>query len=160
MSNNMPPYDWTLSRLPQGTLQLRTADGALHDGVTPVRAFPLNAPDEGLALVGTDGQELAWIARLDETDAATRQLIEEELSPREFRPLIQRILDVSAYATPSTWRLETDRGPAQLVLKSEDDIRRLAGGRLLILDASGLQFEIADRFTIDRGSRRILNRFL
>lgn len=156
----MTTIDWTLRRDPQGPLQLFTADGQVHAGVLPVRAFPLAAPDEGLSLVGSDGHELVWIERLSALDATTRTLIEEELAPREFMPRIQRILGVSGYATPSTWTVETERGAAQLVLKAEDDIRRLDGHRLLIQDGNGLQFLIADRFALDRLSRRILNRFL
>ena len=156
----MTTIDWTLRRDPQGPLQLTTADGQVHAGVMPVRAFPLAAPDEGLSLVGSDGHELVWIERLSALDAATRTLIEEELAPREFMPRIQRILGVSGYATPSTWTVETERGPAQLVLKAEDDIRRLDGKRLLIQDGNGLQFLVADRFALDRISKRILNRFL
>ncbi len=156
----MSMTDWTLARDPQGPLRLTTADGQVHHGVLPVRAFPLAAPEEGLSLVGSDGHELVWIEHLPALDAAVRALIEEELAPREFMPRIQRILEVSGYATPSTWHVETERGPAQLVLKAEDDIRRLGEGRLLILDGNGLQFEIADRFALDRVSKRILNRFL
>lgn len=151
---------WTLSRDPQGTLQLQTADGQLHSGVLPVRAFPLSAPDQGLSLVGTDGHELAWIERLSALDEAIRALIEAELAPREFMPRIRRIVAVSTFATPSTWTLETDRGPAELLLKAEEDIRRLGGGRLLILDGRGLQFEVQDMAALDRGSRRLLNRFM
>jgi hypothetical protein len=156
----MTTTDWTLRRDPQGPLQLTTADGQVHTGVLPVRAFPLAAPEEGLSLVGNDGHELLWIDHLSTLDAATRALIEEELAPREFMPRIERILSVSGYATPSTWAVETARGPAQLVLKAEDDIRRLDGGRLLIQDGHGVLFEITDRFALDRVSKRILNRFL
>lgn len=152
--------DWTLTRHPHGGLQLRTADGQQHTGVLPVRAFPLAAPDEGLSLVGSDGHELAWIERLSGLDTATRALIEEELAPRELKPRIQRILSVSTFATPSHWEVETDRGPASLQLKSEEDIRRLGQGRLLILDSHGLAFEVPDQFALDRHSKRLLNRFL
>ncbi|CDN87612.1 hypothetical protein BN948_02034 [Hydrogenophaga intermedia] len=156
----MTTPDWTLRRDPQGPLQLTTADGQLHTDVLPVRAFPLAEPGEGLSLVGSDGHELLWIDHLSTLDAATRALIEEELAPREFMPRIERILSVSSYATPSTWTVATARGPAQLVLKAEDDIRRLEGGRLLIQDGHGVLFEVADRFALDRVSKRILNRFL
>jgi hypothetical protein len=59
--------------------------------------------------------------------------------------------------------VETDRGPLQFVLKSEEDIRRLGGpgeGRLLITTSHGLMLFIADRWALDRASRRLLERFL
>ena len=36
-----------------GHLQLTLADGSTHNGVMPVRAFPIAAPDEGVSLVGS-----------------------------------------------------------------------------------------------------------
>ena len=156
----MSTINWTLTRHPQGELQLSTADGEQHLGVMPVRAFPLAAPDEGLSLIGSDGHELAWVERLSALDDGTRELIEEALAPRELMPRIQRILSVSTFATPSHWQVETDRGPATLLLKSEENIRRLGQGRLLILDSHGLAFEVPDQFSLDRHSKRLLNRFL
>ena len=50
--------------------------------------------------------------------------------------------------------------PTQLWLKSEDDIRRLGNGRLLISTAQGLQFGIARASELDRHSRKLLERFL
>ena len=88
-------------------------------------------------------------------------LTSEELALRDFMPVIERILSVSSFATPSTWQVETDRGTTELVLKSEDDIRRLKGpGALLIADSQGIHFLIRDRKILDSHSQRILKRFL
>ena len=38
-----------LSLNPFGRLVLVTPDGVSHEGVTPVRAFPVAAPEEGIA---------------------------------------------------------------------------------------------------------------
>jgi len=150
-----------LSRNPHGRLVLRLEDGTEHVGVTPVRAFPIAAPAEGLSLVGADGHELAWVPRQDRLGAAARALIEDELAAREFVPTIACIRSVSSFSTPSTWQVDTDRGPAQLVLKGEEDIRRL-GGRthLLIAATDGLQFRVPDVTALDRHSRKLLERFL
>lgn len=150
-----------LARNAHGRLVLTLADGTAHEGVVPVRAFPIAAPGEGLSLVGSDGHELAWIDRLADLPAPMRTLIEEDLAVREFVPTIERILSVSSFSTPSTWQVETDRGPARLVLKAEEDIRRLAGRtRLLIAGSDGLQFLVPDSTALDRASRRLLERFL
>lgn len=137
------------------------ADGTATVGIAAVRAFALTAPDRGWALVSPAGHELAWIEHAADLPAQTRQLIEDELAQREFMPLIRRIIGVSSFATPSTWQLETDRGPASLWLKSEDDIRRLKSpGSLLIADGHGLHFMIRDRNDLDAASQKILKRFL
>lgn len=156
----MNTLDFTLARDSHGRLNMTLADGTVHEGVVPVRAFPISAPDGGLSLVSADGHELRWIDRLAELPAQARTLIEAELALREFTPVIQRIVEVSTFSTPSTWTVETDRGRAELVLKSEDDIRRLGHGRLLISTAQGLQFGITRASELDRHSRKLLERFL
>ena len=154
------PFDLHLERDAFGRLLLVAHPGATPEPVTPVRAFPLSAPHEGVSLIGGDGHERAWIARLSEVPAASRELIEGSLSEFEFTPRLTRIISVSTFSTPSTWSVETDRGPTELVLKGEEDIRRLRDGRLLIADAQGLQFVVPDPLALDRVSRRLLERFL
>ena len=152
--------DYQLHRNAFGRLVFTAADGTISEGAVPVRAFPIAAPDDGIALVDPHGHELAWIDRLEDLPPAMRDMVASELAGREFMPLIEKILDVSSYATPSTWRLQTNRGEADLVLKGEEDIRRLAGNALLIADNQGINYLIRDRFALDAHSRKILDRFL
>jgi hypothetical protein len=152
--------DFRLERDSFGRLVFSSPDGEMHEGVVPVRAFPIAAPDSGIALVSADGRELAWIDRLSDLPAANRELIEEELASREFLPRIRRIAHVSTFASPSTWQVDTDRGPATLVLKGEEDIRRVSQSTLIIADAHGVQFLIRDLQALDKASRKLLDRFL
>ena len=152
--------DFQLQRDSYGRLVLTAKNGDLHVGITPVRAFPIAAPDEGLSLVNYEGHEVAWIDHLSELPPAIAQLIEDDLASREFVPEISRISDVSSFACPSTWQVVTDRGAAELILKGEEDIRRLSGNRLLIADANGIQFLVRDLTRLDRDSRKLLDRFL
>ena len=155
----MRPYR-ELSRNVFGRLVLVDLEDRLHEGVTPVRAHPISAPDEGVSLLGVEGHELAWVARLSALPSEDRALLEAELAAREFTPTVRRLKKVSTFSTPSQWTVETDRGETEFILKSEEDIRRLGEGRLLIASSHGLQFLVPDRFALDRGSRRILERFL
>lgn len=152
--------DFQITRDPFGKLVYTGADGVAHVGVVPVRAFPIAAPDEGLSIVGPDGHELAWIPRLSALLNPERALVEAELAVREFTPTITRLRAVSTFSVPSTWSVDTDRGPTDVVLKSEDDIRRLGNGRLLIGTSHGLNLAIPDMAALDRASRRLLERFL
>lgn len=156
----MPSPDFHLERDAFARLVLVTAAGERHVGVVPVRAFPITAPAEGLSLVGPEGHELAWIDRVDALPAPLRDLVQEELTSREFMPVIRRIKAVSTFSTPSTWDIETDRGPTSFVLKGEEDIRRLGQGALLIAGSQGIQFMVQDRAALDKASRRLLERFL
>ncbi len=154
------PIGFKLTHNHLGRLVLTLADGEIHEDVVPVRAFPIAAPNEGIALVSPDGHELAWVDHLQDLPDDLRGLIEAELASREFMPEIRRIEQVSTFATPSTWQVETDRGETQLTLKGEEDIRRLPGGVLLIADSHGVQFLIRDPRALDRHSRKLLDRFL
>ena len=161
MSDTSYPLPMQLHRNAHGRLVLTLPDGTAHTGVLPVRAFPIAAPDEGISLVGVDGHELFWLDTLANLPAPMRTLMEEELAVREFVPTIEKIMAVSGFSTPSTWTVHTDRGPTQLVLKAEEDIRRLSGRtRLLITGSDGLQYRVPDTQALDRHSRRLLERFL
>ena len=152
---------FALARNAQGRLVYTGEDGLPQVGVTPVRAFPIAAPEDGISLVSAEGRELAWIAHLSQLTPAQRELIAEELASREFVPEIRRIVSVSTFSTPSTWVVETDRGLTSLVLKVEEDIRRLSSrGRLLISSGHGIVFLVPDLTQLDRPSKRLLERFL
>jgi hypothetical protein len=153
------PYK-QLTRNAFGRLVLIDADGMEHVGVNPVRAHPISAPDEGVSLVGTDGHELAWIERLSALPRVDLELLEAEFAGREFMPTILSISKVSTFSTPSQWTVQTDRGETRFILRTEEDIRRLGEGRLLIASSHGLQLLVPDRFALDRASKRILERFL
>jgi hypothetical protein len=156
----MATPDFNLTRNAFGRLVLATENGDSHEGVVPVRAFPIAAPEEGISLVSADGHELAWIDRLADLPPEMRGLVVDELASREFMPEIHRLRQVSSFATPSTWEVDTDRGETSFVLKGEEDIRRLGASSLLIADAHGIQFLIRDLAALDRHSRKLLDRFL
>jgi hypothetical protein len=156
----MSNINFQLQRDPFGRLVLTTADGERHEGITPVRAFPIAAPDEGLSLVNFEGHEVAWVEQLADLPAEIGQLLEAELASREFVPEISQIVEVSSFACPSTWQVVTNRGTTELTLKGEEDIRRLSSQRLMIADSHGIEFLIRDLSRLDRQSRKLLDRFL
>lgn len=150
-----------LVKTPRGLLALWTEDGSHYENVIPVRAFPIQAPDDGgISLVSDDGHERAWIPKLSDLPVEERFLVEEALNAREFMPVIQQLLGVSSFATPSTWHVLTNRGQAHFILKGEEDIKRLNANTLLVLDSHGVQFLITDLHNFDKQSRKLLDRFL
>ena len=151
---------WRLERHASGRLLFTDAEGRVHEGVVPVRAFPLAAPDEGVSLVDTGGHEVLWIEQLGALPEAVRQLVQDELGLRDFVPEIRRLKSVSSFGTPSVWAVETDRGDTSFVLKGEEDIRRIGRTALLIAGAEGVQYSVPDMTALDRHSRRLLERFL
>lgn len=151
---------FALARQPSGQLLFTSAHGERHAGVVPVRAFPIAAPDEGISLVSIEGREVAWIAQLQQLPPAERALLQEDLALRDFVPEILRLKSVSTFATPSVWTVETDRGDTTFVLKGEEDIRRLSRTALMIAGGEGVQYSVPDMSALDRGSRKLLERFL
>lgn len=152
---------WTLVRNPFGKLVLTTAAGERFEGVVPVRAFPVQSPQDGIAIVNQEGREVAWIDRLDALPEPAQSLVRDELASREFMPVIQKIAAVTSFSTPCTWTVETDRGRTDFVLRGDEDIRRIGtAGALLVADSHGIQFLIRDQFALDAASKKILDRFL
>jgi hypothetical protein len=137
-----------------------SSQGVRHEQVIAVRAFPVASPDDGVALVDSEGHELLWIASLDDLPAALRANVVSALTQREFMPTILKLNGVSSVVAPSTWDIETDRGNTSLQLKGEEDIRRLSATVLLVTDSHGVQFLIRDLAQMDRHSRKLLDRFL
>ena len=161
MSDSLQQNAFVLERTPFGKLILTNAQGERFTGVLPVRAFPIQAPDEGISLISTEGHEVAWVARLRDLPAAYQRLIEEELAHREFMPVLHRIVAVSSFSTPCTWTVETDRGRTAFVLRGDEDIRRIGTVHsLLVADAHGIHYLVTDHKALDAHSRRILDRFL
>jgi hypothetical protein len=148
-----------LERDALGNLIFIDAVGERHVGVYPVRAFPITAPSAGIGIMNQSGREVCWFPDVELIPEVELTLIEEELAAREFMPVIERITQVSTFATPSIWDIETDRGPTRIRLKGEEDIRRIAGNTLLIADSNGLQFIIKDSTQLDKVSKKLLDRF-
>ncbi|HEY8025969.1 MAG TPA: DUF1854 domain-containing protein [Burkholderiaceae bacterium] len=151
---------FNLERNSFGRLVLTAEDGQVYEAVAPVRAFPIQTPDEGIGMVCPDGREVAWIEKLSDLAPPVRALVEEELQSHEFMPEISHINGVTSFATPCTWSVRTDRGDTDFVLRGEEDIRRIGRNMLLIADNHGIHFLIRDLSGLDKHSRKILDRFL
>jgi len=143
-----------------GKLVVTLADGTQHVGALVARAFPIAAADQCISILSAEGKELAWIENLSDLPIDAVAIVHQALQSREFMPEILRLDGVNSFSTPSVWRVQTNRGPTQLVLKGEEDIRRLSAHRLIVADAHGVQFLIRDLPSLDRHTRKLLDRFL
>ena len=139
-----------------GQLVLIGADGVRHANVAPIALFPISESESWISIRSADGTELACVEDPRTLPAEVWKLLREELSRREFVPIIERIVRVSGNSEPCEWQVETDRGPTRFVLKSEDDVRRIGEQQILILDAHGTRYHIPDLSAVDVKSRRIV----
>ena len=65
------------------------------------------------------------------------------------------------FATVSHWEVETDRGPRAFTLKDpQENVRDLGPGRILLVDAHGNRYRIADVRQLDPASRKALEEVL
>lgn len=174
---NLEP-DFELGRESSGVLVLVDGQGQKHEDVHAVRAFPLQLQEKAIAIVSAHGKELAWVDDLADVSPGLAELIRTSLGEREFMPVLQSILKVSSYSTPSTWSVITDRGPTEFVLRGDEDIRQVgkaseqcesnaaslrntasSANALMIADVHGIHYYIPDRNLLDTHSRKILDRF-
>ena len=154
-------FDFTLEHDAWQQLVLVWKDGRRVVGVEPVRAFPISAPEGLLSICNADGQVLIRVDDFGELPAEVRSMLEEELSRREFVPVVSRIDRVIGERDPSQWRVMTDRGPTTFLMEdSDNDVRRLGPYRILLVDTRGIRYLIPDSRRLDAASRQILDRYL
>ena len=152
---------FALERDAFGKLVLTSPLGERFEGVVPVRAFPIQAPEDGISLVNLDGEEVGWVDGLSDVAEPAQGLIREALSNREFMPVITSIDAVTSFSTPCTWTVQTDRGTTDFVLRGDEDIRRIGkDNALLIADSHGIQYLVRDQFALNAQSKKILDRFM
>lgn len=148
--------DWTLEHTPDGRLDFVDAAGRRFEGVDVLLAFPLSAPDGPVAIVAGGGGELAWIESRTALAAPLRAVLEEELTQREFLPVIERI-EAVADGEPAEWTVVTDRGRHRFKVAHPDDVFRTADGSALVTDTSGMRYRIPSVAALDGRSRRLLD---
>ncbi|NBX54564.1 MAG: DUF1854 domain-containing protein [Betaproteobacteria bacterium] len=142
-----------------GVWVLELTDGSVHSPVVVVRAFPVSHPLTGFSVLNRQGHELVWVDDIQTIGEAQRHALLHAVGEREFMPEIERLERVSGFIAPCTWFVQTNRGPARLLLKGEEDIRRMSSQTWLVTDAHGVQYLIRDLNRLDRHSRKLLDRF-
>lgn len=152
--------DWSLTTDSWGRLVFTDPQGREHVGVEAVRAFPITDPQHGISLCDAEGREVLWLDDLAAVPASARKLLEESLARRQFLPTLLRIVQTHGAIEPCEWEVETDCGPTRFALKSEEDVRRLAGHCAIVTDVHGVRYLIPDVRTLDAASRRVLERYL
>jgi len=143
-----------------GNIRLTLESGQMFDQVKIIRAFPISNPENGFSIVDQDGHELVWFDSLSDLNDHNQNIIKSSLEQIEFIPVNSAITGLNTYALPSIWDIQTDRGKTRLKLKSEQDIRRVSAEALLITDANGIQYLIKNRKTLDKFSKKVLDRFM
>lgn len=154
------PATFDLQQDAWGHLVLIDAEGKRHERVAPVRGFPLSDPGKWVSICDASGRELLCISDLAQLAPHVRQVLEDDLSRREFMPVITRIVKASGDTEPCEWDVETDRGPTRFVINSEDDVRRIGPQSGMVVDSHGIRYLIANVDSLDAASRRVVQAYL
>ncbi len=144
-------------RREQGRLRMSDGHEAWRD-VTLVRLFPLSEPERWISVLDGDSNEIGVILDLAELGAAQRRLAEEELGRRYLTPRIERILACRQRFDTVEWDVETDRGPATLVIRDlREKVKEPLPGHLSVEDVEGNRYDIPDTGALDPTSQRLLD---
>ncbi len=127
--------------------------GEIHTRLWVQRAFPLNAPTKFIVLQNSDGREIGIVRDMADLDPDSRKALETALEQAYFMPRILKINRVFSHFHVPTWDVETDRGHRVFEIpSSRRDVRVIGEARVLLRDADGNRYEIADYRRLDPDS--------
>lgn len=146
---------------PPGTLRLTVGEERSYPQVKLYQAAALSRPGQYLSLVDGKGEEIVMVARLADLSPASRTVAEAEVRRRYLTARVQAIDSIKTEFGVTYWRVATDRGERDFVVQSlSESCVWLGDHHLLLVDADGNRFEIADRQALDAPSRAHLDAVL
>ena len=123
------------------------------------RYFPWSLPDAYISIRDKGGKEVVMLRTLDELDADSREVVEQELTDKIFNPKILQVLQVKREFGLSSMSAITDRGEVFFQFHGRDDVRLLSPTRALFRDADGNVYELPDLAALDAASRKHLEHY-
>ncbi len=146
---------------PAWVLRLTIAGNRSYPNVKVVRAAPLTQPDAYISFLDGDDEEICMLEDLTQLDAASRAIVDDELSRRYLTSIVLNINSARNEFGTSYWEVETDRGRREFVVQNVAENARWFGGkRLLITDVDGNRFEIPNLDRLDRASQVLVAQIL
>lgn len=148
-------------------LTFTDADGTFYPIVTLRRCFPLSASSTHIIVRVPDteaerGRELGLIADVAELPEESRAAVMRELRLHYFVPRIKKIEHIREEFGFLYWSVDTDRGHKDFVMRDSviSAVRKVSGGRWLIIDINQTRYEIYDYESLDSKSQDLLRRYL
>ncbi|RKY04802.1 DUF1854 domain-containing protein [Candidatus Poribacteria bacterium] len=132
-------------------------EGERFEDVIPLKAFPLSAPENYIALIDSEDNEIGIIEDLNSLPEESRRVLREELEERYMVPKILKVLEVEEVFGMPVWRVVTDKGERTIELMSRSDAKLLPSGKVIIRDIDGNRYEIPNYWDLDPRSRSLLD---
>ena len=158
----LEPQEVQFRRRP-GSVHLDVKVGAENwvENVILLRAFPLSAPRENLAIRDKDDKEIGILEKIDGLDAGSVEVVESELNRRYFTPTILQIKALKQDAGMWKFDVETDRGSSDFFVRNwRDSAYELTRGLWQITSVDGGRYEIKNLDDLDERSQILIEQLL
>lgn len=159
----LDPGSVRLSRTENGVLE-GFIEGERYAHLSLSRGFPLSLPRQYLAILSheeKEPKEVGMIRNLDNLDEQSKSAAEQELQLRYVVPTITRIHSIKQEPALWRWKIETDRGPAELIMRNiHEHVRVMGSSRLILTGVDGRRFELANASSLDGHSKYLLRRYM
>ncbi len=121
------------------------------------RMFPITGLTKYIALLDSEGNEIAVIRDINDLVPESREVVENCLREYYMIPRITKFIKMSEKFKIWMWTAETDKGICTFEIRNHlTAIKPLYDGRVLIKDANDNRYEIPDVNTLDKHSKKLI----
>ncbi len=121
------------------------------------RMFPITGLTKYIALMDSEGNEIAVIRDINDLIPESREVVENCLREYYMIPRITRFIKMSEKFKIWMWTAETDKGICTFEIRNHlTAIKPLYDGRVLIKDANDNRYEIPDVNVLDKHSKKLI----
>ncbi|MCR5523620.1 MAG: DUF1854 domain-containing protein [Clostridia bacterium] len=131
--------------------------GEKFEELEPRRLFPKSGGNKYIALLDSEGEQIAIIRDIDDLMPESRKVIEDALEEYYLIPRITRFIKMTDKFRVWMWTAETDHGTLTFEVRNHiSTVKPLYDGRVLIKDANDNRYEIPDYRKLDKRSRKLI----
>lgn len=121
------------------------------------RMFPITGLTKYIALMDSEGNEIAVIRDINDLMPESREVVENCLREYYMIPRITKFIKMSEKFKIWMWTAETDKGICTFEIRNHlTAIKPLYDGRVLIKDANDNRYEIPDVNVLDKRSKKLI----
>lgn len=131
--------------------------GEKYVGLELHRLFPITGLSKYIALIDSDGNEIAVIRDINDLMPESRDVAVKCLEEYYMIPRITKFLKMSEKFKIWMWTAETDKGVYTFEIRNHyTAVKPLYDGRVLIKDANDNRYEVPDVTKLDKKSQKLI----
>lgn len=155
----LSPNEVHLSMPPSAVHPRMELDTETHDDVKLVAVFPLTRREEYISVIDSEGKEIGILPSLEDMDAASKEIVREQLNRRYFSPEIETIHSLKLEAGMWLFDVTTQRGRMEFYVRGwRDSAHEVTRGHWQISSVDGQRFDILDYEELDERSKTLLDK--